>query len=108
MIVMGAGRRAESASSMPEELPDDVLGGYRDRVEQCRQAWADDASLTRMLEVPWGQAPAATVLAGSMDDGRTIGVQIAGRRFADELVMAAGAWFEAAADLELPTRSVGV
>ncbi|MGJ5726134.1 amidase [Brevibacterium sp. H602] len=54
------------------------------------------------------EQPAATVLAGFMDNGRTIGVQIAGRRFADELVMAAGAWFEAAADLELPTRSVGV
>ena len=53
------------------------------------------------------EQPAATVLAGFMDDGRTIGVQIAGRRFADELVMAAGTWFEAAADLELPTRSVG-
>ena len=53
------------------------------------------------------EQPAATVLAGFMDDGRTIGVQIAGRRFADELVMAAGTWFEAVADLELPTRSVG-
>ena len=53
------------------------------------------------------EQPAATVLAGFMDDGRTIGMQIAGRRFADEFVMAAGAWFEAAAGLELPTRSVG-
>ena len=52
------------------------------------------------------EQPAATVLAGFMDDGRTIGAQIAGRRFADELVMAAGTWFEAAADLDLPTRSV--
>ncbi len=52
------------------------------------------------------EQPAATVLAGFMDDGRTIGMQIAGRRFADEFVMAAGAWFEAAAGLELPTRSV--
>jgi aspartyl-tRNA(Asn)/glutamyl-tRNA(Gln) amidotransferase subunit A len=52
------------------------------------------------------EQPAATVLAGFMDDGRTIGAQIAGRRFADELVMAAGAWFEAAAGIDLPTRSV--
>lgn len=52
------------------------------------------------------EQPAATVLAGFMDDSRTIGVQIAGRRFADELVMAASSWFEAAAGLELPTRSV--
>ncbi|MGO3070704.1 MAG: amidase [Brevibacterium linens] len=52
------------------------------------------------------EQPAATVLAGYMDDGRTIGAQIAGRRFADDLVMAAGAWFEAAAGLAQPTRSV--
>ncbi|MGC2942354.1 MULTISPECIES: amidase [unclassified Brevibacterium] len=52
------------------------------------------------------EQPAATVLAGFMDDGRTIGAQIAGRRFADEFVMAAGAWFEAATDLDLPARSV--
>ncbi|MGO1290445.1 MAG: amidase [Brevibacterium linens] len=52
------------------------------------------------------EQPAATVLAGYMDDGRTIGAQIAGRRFADDLVMAASAWFEAAAGLAQPTRSV--
>jgi aspartyl-tRNA(Asn)/glutamyl-tRNA(Gln) amidotransferase subunit A len=51
------------------------------------------------------EQPAATVLGGFMDDGRTIGVQIAGRRFADDLVMAAGAWFETAAGLDLPPRA---
>ena len=51
------------------------------------------------------EQPAATVLGGFMDDGRTIGVQIAGRRFADEFVMAAGSWFEAAAGLTLPARA---
>ena len=51
------------------------------------------------------EQPAATVLAGFMTDGRTIGAQISGRRFADEFVMAAGAWFETATGLETPTRA---
>src|SRR5690625_1922630 len=51
------------------------------------------------------EQPAATVLAGFMTDGRTIGAQISGRRFADEFVMAAGAWFETATGLETPARA---
>lgn len=51
------------------------------------------------------EQPAGTVLAGYMNDGRTIGAQISGRRFADELVMAAGAWFEAAAGVPRPVRA---
>lgn len=50
------------------------------------------------------EQPAASVHAGFTDDGRTIGVQIAGRRFADGVVMAAGRWFEAAAAVPAPQR----
>lgn len=48
------------------------------------------------------EQPAATVLAGYTEDGRTIGVQISGRRFADDLVMAAGSWFESSANIPSP------
>ncbi|WP_309136011.1 amidase [Brevibacterium oceani] len=51
------------------------------------------------------EQPAATVLAGFMPDGRTIGAQLTGRRFADDVVMAAGAWFEDAGGLETPERA---
>ncbi|SMY00561.1 amidase [Brevibacterium antiquum] len=51
------------------------------------------------------EQPAGTVLAGYTNDGRTIGAQISGRRFADELVMAAGSWFEQAADVPAPVRA---
>ncbi|TGD09003.1 amidase [Brevibacterium sp. S111] len=51
------------------------------------------------------EQPAATVLGGFTADGRTIGVQIAGKRFADESVMAAGSWFEDVAGVERPTRT---
>lgn len=51
------------------------------------------------------EQPAGTVLAGYTKDGRTIGAQISGRRFADELVMAAGSWFEQAAGVAAPVRA---
>ena len=51
------------------------------------------------------EQPAGTVLAGYTKDGRTIGAQISGRRFADELVMAAGSWFERAARVPAPVRA---
>ncbi|GAA1866207.1 amidase [Brevibacterium marinum] len=51
------------------------------------------------------EQPAGTVLAGYTKDGRTIGAQISGRRFADELVMAAGSWFEQDADIAVPVRA---
>lgn len=51
------------------------------------------------------EQPATTVLAGYMDDGRTIGAQIAGRRFADEFVLEAGAWFEHESQIPSPKRA---
>jgi aspartyl-tRNA(Asn)/glutamyl-tRNA(Gln) amidotransferase subunit A len=39
--------------------------------------------------------PAATVNAGFTEDGRPVGVQLAGRRFADVDVLRAASWFEA-------------
>lgn len=62
LTAMGQGKPAESASSQVEDLPDDVAGGLRDRIEQARTLWADDAVLTRTLEVPWGRAPGAMIL----------------------------------------------
>jgi aspartyl-tRNA(Asn)/glutamyl-tRNA(Gln) amidotransferase subunit A len=40
------------------------------------------------------EQPAATVNCGFTEDGRTIGVQIAGRRFDDLGVLRAAAWYE--------------
>lgn len=51
------------------------------------------------------EQPAGTVLAGYTKDGRTIGAQISGRRFADELVMAAGSWFEQTSGVAAPVRA---
>ncbi|GAB3564640.1 amidase [Spelaeicoccus albus] len=42
------------------------------------------------------EQPAASVNCGFTSDGRTIGLQIAGRRFADPEVLRAAAWYESA------------
>ncbi|WP_101651393.1 amidase [Brevibacterium ihuae] len=59
--------------------------------------------------VPYNMSeqPAASVNAGYTGDGRTIGLQIAGRRFDDAGVLAAAAWFEATARVPAPVRTVG-
>ncbi|GAA4285071.1 amidase [Brevibacterium daeguense] len=59
--------------------------------------------------VPYNMSeqPAASVNAGYTVDGRTVGLQIAGRRFDDAGVLAAAAWFEARAEVPQPVRVVG-
>lgn len=60
--------------------------------------------------VPYNMSeqPAASVNAGYTADGRTVGLQIAGPRFADAEVLAAARWFEDAAGVPAPVRTVGV
>jgi aspartyl-tRNA(Asn)/glutamyl-tRNA(Gln) amidotransferase subunit A len=59
--------------------------------------------------VPYNMSeqPAASVNAGYTADGRTVGLQIAGRRFDDAGVLAAAAWFESRAEVPAPVRVVG-
>lgn len=54
------------------------------------------------------EQPAATVLAGCTKDGRTVGLQVSGRRFADDAVMAVAEWFEAHSGVPAPQRVVGL
>lgn len=60
--------------------------------------------------VPYNMSeqPAVSVHAGFTGDGRTVGVQLAGRRFDDAGTLAMAAWLEAALDAPLPERTVGV
>lgn len=59
--------------------------------------------------VPYNMSeqPAASVNAGYTADGRTVGLQIAGRRFDDAGVLAAAEWFERTAGVAAPERTVG-
>ncbi|MCQ9387332.1 amidase [Brevibacterium sp. 50QC2O2] len=74
--------------------------------------WGDDADRPMVhigytLPYNMGEQPAATVNAGYTGDGRTIGLQIAGARFADARVLAAAAWYEAAAAVPVPVPVIG-
>ena len=60
---------------------------------------ADEGMAHIGFTVPFSMSgqPACSVNAGFLPDGRTVGVQVAGRRFDDVGVLRAVAWFEAAA-----------
>lgn len=77
LIAMGHGRPAESVPAQVGSLPDDVAGGLRARIAEARKLWADEASLTRLLEVPWGQAPGAIILGVYLAENVTHGWDLA-------------------------------
>lgn len=54
------------------------------------------------------EQPASSVHAGFTSDGRTVGIQLVGRRFDDAGVLAASEWLESALGAPLPERTVGV
>lgn len=60
--------------------------------------------------VPYNMSeqPASTVHAGFTPDGRTVGVQVAGRRFDDAGVLSFSQRLEELVDAPLPARTVGV
>jgi uncharacterized protein (TIGR03086 family) len=59
---MGHGRPAASVPPFLATLPDDLAAGYRQRSERSQAAWADDASLTRMVVAPFGPLPGAQAI----------------------------------------------
>lgn len=77
LIAMGHGWPAESVPAQVGSLPNDVAGGLRARIDEARNLWADEASLTRLLEVPWGQAPGAMVLGVYLAENVTHGWDLA-------------------------------
>jgi uncharacterized protein (TIGR03086 family) len=77
LAAMGAGRPAESVPPSVAALPTDVVAGYRDRVEQGRAAWADPASLGRLVEAPFGRVPGAVVLGVYLAENLTHGWDLA-------------------------------
>jgi uncharacterized protein (TIGR03086 family) len=77
LVVMGAGRPAESVPETVAELPTDVVGAYLARIEQGRQAWADPASLGRSVEAPFGRVPGAVVLGAYLAENLAHGWDLA-------------------------------
>ncbi|GAA3578529.1 TIGR03086 family metal-binding protein [Microlunatus spumicola] len=77
VVAMGAGRPAESVPASVATLPDDVVGAYRAHVEEGRAAWADPASLGRLVEAPFGLVPGAAVLGVYLAENLTHGWDLA-------------------------------
>ncbi len=77
LVVLGRGEPADSVHRMAPEVPVDLVAAYRERMAAARETWADDAALTRMVEVPWGQAPGAAVLGVYLSEHLTHGWDLA-------------------------------
>ena len=77
LVAMGSGRPAESVPPSVASLPEDVVAAYRAKVEEGRRAWADPASLTRLVEAPFGTVPGAMVLGVYLAENLTHGWDLA-------------------------------
>lgn len=77
LVAMGAGRPADSVPPSVAALPSDVVGTYRARIEEARQAWADPASLGRLVEAPFGRVPGGVVLGVYLAEHLTHGWDLA-------------------------------
>jgi len=74
---MGKGIAAETVDFRTQELPDDLLGGFQDRVAAGRQVWADDAALSRTVTAPWGKTPGALAIGGYLTEALAHGWDLA-------------------------------
>ncbi len=67
IAVLGQGRSALEVQL--EAIPDgEVRQAFHTAREAADRAWADDAALTREVEVPWGRMPGGVVLAGYLPE----------------------------------------
>jgi uncharacterized protein (TIGR03086 family) len=64
VALMGRGENPFQASDRVTGLADDAwLAAWSDAAERVQEAWADDASLTRIVHLPWAQESGAVTLA---------------------------------------------
>lgn len=75
--VLGEGGDISTEHFSVAELPEDVVAGYRERVRAAGAAWSDDASLTRIVSVPWGEVPGAMAVGGYLIETLTHGWDLA-------------------------------
>ena len=64
--------------AMAEGVPDDGWpAAYRAAADRASAAWADDAKLDTLFEVPWGKIPGRFVIAGYIQEILTHGWDLA-------------------------------
>ena len=64
VVLMGRGENPFQASDKVTGLADDAwLAAWSDAAQRVEEAWADDASLVRIVHLPWAQESGALTLA---------------------------------------------
>ena len=74
---MGHGHPAASVPAFVDALPDDLAAGYRERAARGQAAWADDASLTRVVVAPFGPLPGSQIIGVYVSEQLTHGWDLA-------------------------------
>jgi len=69
IAIVGEGGDALARPARADGVPDDGwLAAYRAAAVRARAAWADDAKLDAVVEVPWGKIPGRFALAGYVQE----------------------------------------
>ncbi len=69
IALIGEGADALARPARADDVPDDGwLAAYRAAAARVVAAWADDATLDALVEVPWGKVPGRFALAGYVQE----------------------------------------
>ena len=78
VAVAGEGGNALARPARADDVTDDGwLAAYQAASQRARQAWADDAKLDALVEVPWGKIPGRFAIAGYIQEILTHGWDLA-------------------------------
>ena len=69
IALVGEGADALAVPARADGVPDDGwLAAYRAAAARARAAWADDAKLDALFEVPWGKVPGRIAISGYVQE----------------------------------------
>ena len=69
IAIVGEGGDALAVPARADGVPDDGwLAAYRAAAARARAAWADDAKLGALFEVPWGKVPGRVAISGYVQE----------------------------------------
>jgi len=78
IAIVGEGGDALAIPARADGVPDDGwLDAYRAAAARARAAWADDARLDALVEVPWGKVPGRIAVSGYVQEILTHGWDLA-------------------------------
>ncbi len=78
VAIAGEGGDALARPARADDVPDDGwLAAYRAAADRAAAAWADDAKLDALVELPWGKVPGRIAMAGYAQEILTHGWDLA-------------------------------